>query len=259
MLSSARSKKSYFTCSFLIVLFVLLLLFSRGSHATGLNENTEFNSVLNKYYQNYRVNNNSNSSSFASSSTSYKILDKKGIDITKEFYDETAEYFNSGNLDDLMSYYYDTVGTFEQTIITRAQAERIVFHPGGELFLQPKTDMSRYVGAADPPYDWRLKINYNLKARMTYDTATNTLITASGPSLDGAIRFQSYLPGTAPGQYKTVYFVNQASGGNVSTNRTSATFTFAFDVTAQFAIWNSGDWIDTIDFGRHQYSFSASL
>ena len=196
MLSSARSKKSYFTCSFLIVLFVLLLLFSRGSHATGLNENTEFNSVLNKYYQDYRVNNNSNSSSFASSSTSYKILDKKGIDITKEFYDETAEYFNSGNLDDLMSYYYDTVGTFEQTIITRAQAERIVFHPGGELFLQPKTDMSRYVGAADPPYDWRLKINYNLKARMTYDTATNTLITASGPSLDGAILSPRYCSGT---------------------------------------------------------------
>ena len=53
--------------------------------------------------------------------------------------------------------------------------------------------------------------------------------------------------------------MNEASSANVSSNRTSVNFYFAFDVEVELDIWDGHQVVIPIDFGRHQYSFSSSL
>ena len=53
--------------------------------------------------------------------------------------------------------------------------------------------------------------------------------------------------------------MNEASSANVSSNRTSVNFYFAFDVEVELDIWDGYQVVIPIDFGRHQYSFSSSL
>lgn len=168
-------------------------------------------------------------------STDFTVLDMYENDISQRFYDDTLNFYNEGNWENIHS--YTTQNVRKMSYITEATSH----------FREDTTknvSIENYELVTDTTGKWAKEMLYRIDGTIYYDPNTYKIASTSTPTM----RFLALNWGDS----FSPYWNNVATYSTTSIDRYSATFSYFFNMYSGF---NDSGTVMNMDFGRCGTSF----